>query len=136
MSRLDKLAYRVICPVQAHCVQYQVMGLRFQVQRIVISDDCGLRITLCPEIGKTCHDRDRCKGSVNLVQSLLQFIGGVSLQEQCVRQGAGAVARKGCAVGDLRHIHADHLGCIHAVAKRHSGNLSTAVRGLRRSDRG
>ena len=113
--------------MQTQHMQNKIMGLWFQCQRFIVSDDRGVRETRRPAIRKTGHDRDGCKGSVNLVQSLLQLISRKFLQEQGVWLCAQAIAGQCCAVGDLGHIHAGHLGCKHALAKRHSGHLSAAV---------
>jgi len=85
--------------MQCKRVQHQIMGLRIQRQHVVICDNRGLGEFFAPEIGLPRDDRDRFKGSVNLFESFMKFISDDIMQEERVRQGARAVARKRCAIG-------------------------------------
>ena len=82
----------------------QIMRPGGQIQHLLVRDDFGAGQDFRPGLQKRRHHSRRCKGSVNLVQSLLQFDGGVVVQEQLgpKRAGAGAVAQKGGAVGQAR----------------------------------
>jgi hypothetical protein len=60
----------------------------------------------------------------------MDFIGGLLLQKQRAGLRAAAVAHQGGAVSNLGHRHGVHLGCIQAVATRHSSDLFTIMRGM------
>lgn len=106
---LDKLANRVICPVQAQGVNDQIMIFGRQVQNIVIRHGLG---QTSPDPGKRRDDHRRRKGSVNLSQSFLDLKADLFVQEEFGR--AGAVAGKGRAVtkGGWRLHGAEHEGAM------------------------
>ena len=103
--------------------------MRRKVEDFTVFYDHSIGEVSVPQIGKSGHNRDGRKGSVNLFQSFLDLIGDEIVQKHGLWLGAGAVAQQGGAVGKVRHfIHNDHLGRNHADAKHHSSNLSDTMR--------
>lgn len=94
MAALDKLAHRVIGPMQAKRVDHQILRAGDKIKRLcIVQRPPQMR----PEPGKGRHDGSGRKGPVNLCQSLIYLGRDFGVQERFRR--AGAVQGKGLAVG-------------------------------------
>jgi hypothetical protein len=63
-------------------VDHEVMRARLQIQPLVIGDDAGLRQPRPPKVGKGRNDGRGRKGSVNFVESFLDLVSRLLLQEK------------------------------------------------------
>jgi hypothetical protein len=66
---LHQLTNRIIGPMHRKGMDHQIMGCGLQRKRVIIGDCREIR----PKAGKTCHHHWGCEGSVNLLQSFLNF---------------------------------------------------------------
>ncbi len=106
VATLHQLTDRIAGPVQAKCMDHQVMRARCQRKNVVIRHH---HAEIAPKGGKRRNDSRRCKGSVNLNQSFLGLGKNLFVQEKSRR--TAAVVLKGGAIGDLgRRLHGAERG--------------------------
>ena len=98
-AALDKLAHRVVGPVQAHGVDHQIVRLRCERQNVIVAHDPRIGKGFSPELRLTRHHGSVRKPPVNHGEAILRLAHRGAVQEQIARR-AGAVPHQRGAVGE------------------------------------